>query len=121
MVLTIARLHGTSFGLPNPGLRPNKREMTEQEDNVAHAIARLKKLGVSADGHIAISRHPRKSILKEAKRSHCEAIVMGADPKRNAFVASLMWSQEPYRVLRRAKIPVHLVETRPVGPEDRPD
>ncbi|GAS89326.1 universal stress protein [Mycolicibacterium brisbanense] len=113
MVITIARLHGTSFGLPNPGLQPNRREMAEQEEIVESAIAKLKKLGVPADGHIAITRSPRKSILKEARRCHCSAIVMGADPKRNPFVSSLMWSQEPYRVRRRSDIPVHLVETSP--------
>jgi hypothetical protein len=37
--------------------------------------------------------------------------VMAADPPRNRFVADLMWSQEPYRVRRRAKVPVHLVTT----------
>jgi hypothetical protein len=34
---------------------------------------------------------------------------MGADPPRQRFIANLMWSQEPYRVKRRAKVPVHLV------------
>jgi hypothetical protein len=33
---------------------------------------------------------------------------MGADPPRNRVVADLMWSQEPYRVLRKARVPVHL-------------
>jgi hypothetical protein len=36
-------------------------------------------------------------------------IVMGADPDRNRFVGNLLWSQEPQRVRRRAKIPVVLV------------
>ncbi|WP_019973436.1 universal stress protein [Mycobacterium sp. 141] len=121
MVLTIARLHGTSFGLPNPGLRPNRREMAEQEDIVESAITKLEQLGVAADGHIAITRNPRKSILKEARRCQCSAIVMGADPQRNAFVSSLMWSQEPYRVRRRAKMPVHLVETSSPELERLPD
>lgn len=117
MVLTIARLHGTSFGLPNPGLQPNRREMAEQREIVASAIARLEQLGVVADGHIAISRNAGKSILKEARRCQSSAIVMCADPKRNGFVSSLMWSQEPYRVRRRAEIPVHLVETSSQGLE----
>jgi hypothetical protein len=34
---------------------------------------------------------------------------MAADPPRNRFISDLMWSQEPYRVQRRAKVPVHLV------------
>ena len=112
-VLTIARLWGTAFGLPNPGLRPSKREMAEQEDNVAWAIHQLEDAGVSADGHIVTTRNPRKSILLEAKRQKCGAIIMSADPRRTWIVGNLMWSQEPYRVRRRAPIPVHLV--CPVG------
>jgi hypothetical protein len=44
-------------------------------------------------------------------------IVMGADPKKALFVRDMMWSQEPYRVERRAKIPVRLVveQTKPEG------
>lgn len=108
-VLTVARLWGTSFGLPNPGLRPSRREMAVQEDNVSWAIDQLEKAGVSADGHIVTTRHPSKSILNEARRQNCSAIVMGADPRRNWFVRSMMWSQEPYRVRGRTPIPVHLV------------
>ena len=47
--------------------------------------------------------------LGEAKRLGCEAIVMAADPPRNRVLADLMWSQEPYRVKRRAKVPVYVV------------
>jgi hypothetical protein len=85
--------------------------MSEQEENVGRAIARLEELGVAADGHIVITRNPRKSILREAVRHGCAAIVMGADPQRNWLIGSMMWSQEPYRVRRGAPIPVHLVET----------
>jgi nucleotide-binding universal stress UspA family protein len=112
-VLSVARLWGTSFGLPNPGLKPSRREMAEQEDNVAQAIERLEALDVIADGHIVVTRHPAKSILREAGRLNCPAIVMGADPRRNPVVGSMMWSQEPHRVRRSAPIPVHLVGASP--------
>jgi len=113
-VLTIARLWGTSFGLPNPGLRPSKSEMAEQQDNVHWAIGELEKAGVDADGHIVTTRNPGKSILNEARRQNCRAIIMGTDPKRPWLIRSMMWSQEPYRVLARAHIPVHLIG--PSGP-----
>jgi len=51
-----------------------------------------------ADGHFG---------LKEA--GPFDAIVMAADPPRGRLVADFLWSQEPYRVRRRAKIPVYLV------------
>jgi len=108
-VLTVARLWGTSFGLPNPGLRPSRREMAEQEDNILWAITQLENAGVQADGHIVTTRNPCRSILNEAKRKNCDAIVMGADPRRNWLVRSMMWSQEPYRVSGRTSVPVHLV------------
>ncbi|MDH6233347.1 nucleotide-binding universal stress UspA family protein [Mesorhizobium soli] len=108
-VLTVARLWGTSFGLPNPGLRPSRREMAEQEENIIWAIAQLESAGVEADGHIVTTRNPCRSILSEARRKKCDAIVMGADPRRNWLVRSMMWSQEPYRVRGRTEVPVHLV------------
>lgn len=108
-VFAIARIYGVGFGLPAPGLRPNRREWQDQRDSVAEAIRLLEKRGVRADGNILGTRKATKRILGEAKRLGCEAIVMSADTPRNRFVADLMWSQEPYRVKRRAEVPVHLV------------
>ena len=34
---------------------------------------------------------------------------MAADPDRNRLVGDLLWSQEPQRVRRKAKMPVFLV------------
>ena len=34
---------------------------------------------------------------------------MAADPDRNRVVGDFMWTQEPQRVRRRAKVPVFLV------------
>lgn len=108
-VLTVARLWGSGLGLPNPGLRPSKREMDEQKDNVTWALARLEEAGVSANGHIVTTRNPTKSILNAAKRQKCDAIIMGADPRRSWLVRNFMWSQEPYRVSARTPTPIHLV------------
>ena len=114
-ILTVARLWGSSFGLPNPGLRPSKREITEQDDNVYQAIKQLEKLGVAADGHIVVSRTPCKSILREAKRLGCVSIVMGADERRPWPISDLTWSQTPYQVLRAARKTCHLVVARTKG------
>lgn len=110
-VLTIARMWGTGLGIPHPGLRPNKSEMAEHEDNIAQAIRRLKRAGLKAEGHIIATRKPGKSIIAEAQRERCEVIVMGADPRRRWVIRDFMWSQEPYRVRRRSSIPTHLVCT----------
>lgn len=108
-VLTVARLWGTSFGLPNPGLRPSKREMDEQKDIIFQALDRLKEAGIEADGHIVTTRNPLKSIRNEASKKNCDAIIMGADPRQPWFLRNFMWSQEPYRVRALMRIPVHLV------------
>ncbi len=108
-VFAIARIYGVGFALPAPGLRPNRKEWQEQRDSVAEAIRLLEKRGVRADGNILGTRKTTKRIVGEATRLGCEAIVMGADPPRNRLLADLLWSQEPYRVRRRAKIAVYLV------------
>jgi nucleotide-binding universal stress UspA family protein len=108
-VFTVVRVWGTSLGLPNPGLLPTRKEWAEQRDVVRAAVEELKRQGVEATGHVLATRKATKRIVGEAERLGCSAIVMAADPPRNRFVADLMWSQEPYRVKRRAKVPVHLV------------
>lgn len=108
-VLSIARVHGVSFGLQTPGLMPNKREWDEQREIVRRAVKRLKRRGIEADGHVIGTRKATKSICREAAVSGCEAIVMAADPDRNRVVGDFLWTQEPQRVARRAKVPVFLV------------
>jgi nucleotide-binding universal stress UspA family protein len=108
-VFTIARVWGTSFGFPNPGLQPTRHEWKAQRAVVDDAVKALERHGVDATGHVLGTRKATKRIVGEAERLGCTAIVMAADPPRNRMVADLMWSQEAYRVQRRAKVPVHLV------------
>jgi nucleotide-binding universal stress UspA family protein len=108
-VFTIARIWGTSFGFPNPGLNPTRREWEEQRHNVEKAVGRLERKGVKARGRVIGTRAGAKRIVKEAQRLGCDAIVMGADPIRSPVVRNFIWRQEPYRVRRRARVPVFLV------------
>jgi nucleotide-binding universal stress UspA family protein len=108
-VFSVARVWGTSLGFPNPGLQPTRQEWKEQRAVVENAVKALEKRGVDATGHVLGTRRATKRIVGEAERRGCTAIVMAADPPRNRLIADLMWSQEPYRVRRRAKVPVHLV------------
>jgi nucleotide-binding universal stress UspA family protein len=107
-VFSIARVWGSGLGLPNPGLLPNKREWDEQREIVRVTVEALQRRGVDATGHVLATRKATKRIISEAVRLECGAIVMGADPPRNRLVADLMWSQEPYRVRRRASLPVYI-------------
>jgi nucleotide-binding universal stress UspA family protein len=108
-VFTIARIHGTSFGMPTPGLMPSKKEWAEQRDIVSKTIRRLERKGLEAGGHVLGTRNATKKILAEAAKEGCDAIVMAADPDRNRFTGNMMWTQEPQRVKRKAKLPVYLV------------
>ena len=108
-VFSIARVWGTSFGLPNPGLLPTRRDWEVQRTLVKDAVNALERRGLESQGRVLATRKATKRIIREAERLGCDVIVMAADPPRNRFVADLMWSQEPYRVKRRAQVPVYLV------------
>ncbi|HEX4009640.1 MAG TPA: universal stress protein [Solirubrobacteraceae bacterium] len=114
-VFTIARIHGTAFGMPVPGLMPTKQEWAEQREIVSKTIRRLERKGIEAGGHVLGTRNATKKILAEATLHNCEAIVMAADPDRNRFTGNMMWSQEPQRVRRKAKLPVFLVPDEGTG------
>jgi nucleotide-binding universal stress UspA family protein len=108
-ILTIARMWGTTFGFPNPGLLPSRSEMEAQRKSIARAVARLERRGIEAEGRVLATRAAGKRIVQEAARLRCDAIVMGADARRGALVGDFIWSQEPYRVRRRSHVPVYLV------------
>ena len=108
-VFAVARIYGVGYGLPTPWLRPSHTEWQEQRDTVTEAIKLLEQRGVKADGSILGTRKATKRILGEAERLGCDTIVMTGDPPRNRLIADFVWSQEPYRVQRRAKVPVHVV------------
>jgi nucleotide-binding universal stress UspA family protein len=108
-VFTIARVHGSAFGLPSPGLLPTKREWAQQREIVATAVKRLERKGLQVEGHVLGTRNATKRILEEAAKEGCEMIVMAADPDRNRVIGNLLWEQEPQRVARKARLPVVLV------------
>jgi hypothetical protein len=114
-VFSVARVWGTGLGLPMPGLLPSKSEWDAQRTVVRDAVRALRARGVAAEGHVVGTRKAAKQITRAATSLDCSAVVMGADPPRNRFVADFMWSQEPYRVRRRARVPVYLVV-----PDDTP-
>lgn len=108
-VLSIARVHGVAFGLPNPGLLPTKDEWDEQRESVRKTVARLRRKGLTADGHVLGTRNATKKIIAEATAEHCDAIVMAGDADANRLRGDFMWTQEPQRVRRKAKVPVFVV------------
>jgi nucleotide-binding universal stress UspA family protein len=108
-VLTVARIWGSAFGLPHPGLMPTTRELQCQRDIVAEAIEELQRLGIDATGEVLRSRNAAKAIVTKLRQRAYVGIVMTADPEPYWLIRGLLWSHEPYRVRRLAKVPVHLV------------
>ncbi len=109
LVMSIARVHGTAFGMQHSGLMPTRQEWEAQAEQTRKAVAKLKRRGIAAEGQVLGTRKAAERICALAAEVGAEAIVMGADQPRSRLVAGMMWSQEPQAVARRAKIPVHLI------------
>ena len=109
-VLTIAKIYGTSLGLPNPGLLPTKAEMTERVGWVDDALNRLHADGVEADGQVASARRAVKTIARVAHTRKVETVVMdetSANGWRRAVEGDP--AATVARVLRRSGISVEIV------------
>ena len=75
-VLSILKIYGSTFGLPNPGLLPTRREREEQFANVQKAISQLERSGCKADGQIAATRSAGRMIAKVARVRQVRVVVM---------------------------------------------
>jgi len=75
-VLSILKIYGSTFGLPNPGLLPNRREREEQFANVRKAINSLERSGCTADGQIAATRSAGRTIARVARVRGVRVVVM---------------------------------------------
>jgi hypothetical protein len=75
-VLSILKIYGSTFGLPNPGLLPTRREREEQFANVQKAISQLERSGCAADGQIAATRSAGRTIARVARVRQVRVVVM---------------------------------------------
>jgi hypothetical protein len=108
-VLSVARIWGSAFGLPHPSLKPSPRELEQQRDVVSAAMDSLKLSGISVTGEVLSTRNAAKAIADKATQQNYLEIVMTADAEPHWLIRGLVWTHEPYRVRRLAKVPVHLV------------
>jgi len=90
-VLSILKIYGSSFGLPNPGLMPTKREREEQVKIVKKAIDELERRGCEVDGQVAATRSAGRMIAKVARARHVQYVVM--DVHQNTGVRGIIEAQ----------------------------
>jgi hypothetical protein len=79
-VISIVKVYGSAFGLPNPGLMPTRREREEQVAIVDRAIRDLERLGCTADGQVTSTRSAGRAIAKAARARGVSYVVMDAVP-----------------------------------------
>jgi hypothetical protein len=108
-VLSIARIHGSSYGFPNPGLMPTRKEIQTCRDAIAETLEALRRDDLRARGQIAMTRHELKQIAGVA-RAHNVAhvvLVVPAKPRWRRLIEG-----DPLRTLHRQvgeHVLVHLV------------
>lgn len=115
-IIAIARIWGSSLGFPNPGLMPNKQELAVQHALVDQALLACEGRGVQASGRVVGTRDAAKRIVKEAVAINAGAVVMAADAAPHWLVASLLWTNEPWRVRKLSPVLVKLVISPPAKP-----
>ncbi len=81
-VVTIAKIYGSSFGIPHPGLLPTKDELTERQRWVAGAIHTIKRKGAEADGQVAATRRASKKLAAVALARGAKVVVIDETPTR---------------------------------------
>jgi hypothetical protein len=79
-VITIARIHGSSFGLQHPGLMPNKKEKDAAQAIVTKAIKTLQRSGLKADGEVVITRSQARSFTRAARAAGASHVVLDTPP-----------------------------------------
>ena len=76
-VLTIARIYGTSLGLPNPGLMPTRQELDERRRWIGAAAQALRRGGVrDVDGQVAATRRHARLIARVAQARDARVVVI---------------------------------------------
>ena len=108
-VLSIARVHGTSFGFPNPGLQPNHLEIAEQHRIIEDAAAILRGKGFEVRVAMSKSRNAPKMIARWGNAKNFHAIVV-CDPARAAWRRKLE-GDVAREIGRRCPVPVYTVAT----------
>jgi nucleotide-binding universal stress UspA family protein len=110
-IVSIARVFGTSLGIPHPGLKPTPAEWQVQRDLVQDAADRLRDRGFEVRLQVARSRNAPKMIARWATARHMHAVVV-ADPERPKW-RRVIEGEVAKEIFRRCHIPVYPVSVPP--------
>jgi hypothetical protein len=114
-VVTIAKIYGSSLGLPHPGLLPTKEELAERRGWVDGAIRELEAAGASADGQVAATRRSGKKLAGVARARRPRVVVIDETPVRHRLRRLVEGDVglELRRMLRKDGIEVEIVPRAP--------
>jgi hypothetical protein len=97
-IVAIARVHGSAWGLPNPGLMPTRKELDALFQQVSWASELLGGSGRPCFGQVAISRRAEKTIAKVAAARGVAHVVISV-PERPRWRRVV--EGDPARVIQR--------------------
>jgi nucleotide-binding universal stress UspA family protein len=112
-VLGIARIFGTSLGLPHPGLQPTAGEWEEERAIVNEAADELRRRGFEVRVAFSRSRNAPKMIARWARAKNFHAIVV-PDPERPRWRRAIE-GDLTREIARRCNARVHAVPLPPVS------
>jgi hypothetical protein len=70
------KIHGYSFGMPNPGLMPTKRERAAADEAITATVGRLRRAGIDVDGQIVVTRHAHKAVTRIVRRRGATRVLL---------------------------------------------
>ena len=115
-VVTIAKVYGTQFGVPHPGLLPTKQELDERHGWVERAIRELERKGVKADGQVAATRRATKTLARIARLRVPRVVVI--DETRSTGLRRVVEGDVGSEL--RRKLRKHAIEVEVVRREAQP-
>ena len=106
-VLGVAKIYGTSLGLPHPGLQPNRIEWQIVRDGVEEAADELRAHGFEVRVGLTRARNIPKMVAKWVQARNFHAVVVSAPdkPRWRALVEGDLARE----ITRRSGVPVHAV------------
>jgi hypothetical protein len=116
-VVAIARMLGSSLGMPHPGLMPTAAERADRLHAVERTIAGLRRLGVPADGQVAVTRRAGRTVARIARTRQARAVLV-ARPQATGSRLRRLIEGDIARDVRRwcRRFPVEIVPATPGRP-----